>query len=154
MKTHPKLIPVVLGLLLASLSLATAKDAETSQSTTSQTSEPIPIDSHLYQGFGNYHRTITTDSAAVQKWFDQGIQLLYGFNHDDAIRSFLAAAAIDPSAAMPWWGIAYAHGININDPQMTCVTLPLQEIRIHYLQLHSACHQSNRTQAHQQQRSI
>ncbi len=47
------------------------------------------------------------------------MQLLYGFNHDEAIRSFHVAAESDPDAAMPWWGIAYAHGININDPEMT-----------------------------------
>lgn len=76
-------------------------------------------DTHLYEGFGNYQRTISTQSTEAQKWFDQGIQLLYGFNHDEAIRTFHAAAEIDPTAAMPWWGIAYAHGININDPEMT-----------------------------------
>jgi tetratricopeptide (TPR) repeat protein len=73
----------------------------------------------LYDGFGDYHRSITTRSAATQALFDQGMQLMYGFNHDDAIRSFHAAAQDDPAAAMPWWGIAYAHGININDPEMT-----------------------------------
>ena len=44
---------------------------------------------------------------------------MYGFNHDEAIRSFHSALEHDPSAAMPWWGIAYAHGININNPKMT-----------------------------------
>ena len=44
---------------------------------------------------------------------------MYGFNHDEAIRSFHAAAEADPQAAMPWWAIAYSHGININDPEMT-----------------------------------
>jgi len=73
----------------------------------------------LYPGFGNYHRTMTTDSEEAQALFDQGMQLLYGFNHDEAIRTFHAAAVKDPKAAMPWWGIAYAHGVNINDPEMT-----------------------------------
>lgn len=81
--------------------------------------ESVPKSSKMYQGFGNYSRTITTESEEAQKWFDQGMQLLYGFNHDEAIRSFHAAATVDPTAAMPWWGIAYAHGININDPEMT-----------------------------------
>jgi hypothetical protein len=44
---------------------------------------------------------------------------MYGFNHDEAIRSFHLAAEGDPNAAMPWWGIAYSHGININDPEMS-----------------------------------
>ncbi len=72
-----------------------------------------------YEGFGDYRRPITTRSIEAQRWFNQGMQLLYGFNHDEAIRSFQEAAAHDPEAAMPWWGIAYANGININDPQMT-----------------------------------
>lgn len=73
----------------------------------------------IYDGFGNYERAVSTDVAAAQDWFNQGIQLMYGFNHDEAIRSFEQAAAADPDCAMPWWGIAYCHGININDPEMT-----------------------------------
>lgn len=74
---------------------------------------------HMYEGFGNYQREITTDSRSAQQWFNQGMQQMYGFNHDEAIRSFEQAAAMDDSAAMPWWGIAYCYGININDPEMT-----------------------------------
>jgi tetratricopeptide (TPR) repeat protein len=72
----------------------------------------------LYSGFTGYARKVTTDSAQAQQWFDQGIQLLYGFNHDEAIRSFEKAAEIDPSCAMAWWGSAYARGLHINNPQM------------------------------------
>jgi tetratricopeptide (TPR) repeat protein len=73
----------------------------------------------IYEGFGNYERAISTESASAQQWFNQGMQLMYGFNHDEAIRSFEQAAASDPSSPMPWWGIAYCNGININDPEMT-----------------------------------
>jgi tetratricopeptide (TPR) repeat protein len=73
----------------------------------------------LFAGVGTYGKSITTDSAAAQQLFDQGLVLLYGFNHDEASRSFRAAAALDPEAAMPWWGVAYAAGMNINDPVMT-----------------------------------
>lgn len=73
----------------------------------------------LYDGVDRYHRSIRTSSDEAQRWFDQGMQLLYGFNHDEAIRSFREAARLDPETPMPWWGIAYAHGININDPEMT-----------------------------------
>jgi tetratricopeptide (TPR) repeat protein len=72
----------------------------------------------LYEGFSGYARTVSTDSAEAQRWFNQGIQLLYGFNHDEAIRSFQKAAEIDPDCAMAWWGIAYARGLHINNPQM------------------------------------
>jgi len=76
-------------------------------------------DARIYEGFGNYQREISTESESAQKWFNQGMQLMYGFNHDEAIRSFEQAAAEDPSSPMPWWGIAYCNGININDPEMT-----------------------------------
>jgi tetratricopeptide (TPR) repeat protein len=72
----------------------------------------------LYAGFSGYTRKITTDSPEAQRWFDQGIQLLYGFNHDEAIRSFEMAAKADPSCAMAWWGVAYARGLHINNPAM------------------------------------
>ena len=72
----------------------------------------------LYPGFTGYARRITTSSAETQRWFDQGIQLLYGYNHDEAIRSFEKAAEIDPSCAMGWWGSAYARGMHINNPEM------------------------------------
>ena len=73
----------------------------------------------LYSGFDGYARRITTQSEAAQRWFDQGIQLLYGYNHDEAIRSFEKAAEVDPSCAIAWWGSAYARGLHINNPQMT-----------------------------------
>jgi tetratricopeptide (TPR) repeat protein len=78
-----------------------------------------PGGGRLYDGYGEYHRAITTDSAAAQRWFDQGLQLLYGFNHDEAIRSFREAARLDDRAAMPWWGVAYAYGIHVNNVEMS-----------------------------------
>ncbi len=81
--------------------------------------EPPDNGALIYDGFGNYERVISTEVAPAQEWFNQGMQLMYGFNHDEAIRSFEQAAAADPSNPMPWWGIAYCQGININDPEMT-----------------------------------
>jgi len=72
-----------------------------------------------YPGFSGYARKVTTKSPEVQRWFDQGIQLLYGYNHDEAIRSFERGAALDPSCAMCWWGSAYARGLHINNPAMS-----------------------------------
>ncbi|MDA1259188.1 MAG: hypothetical protein O3A20_01055 [Planctomycetota bacterium] len=73
----------------------------------------------LCEGYGDFHRTITTDAPTAQQWFDQGMQLLYGFNHDEATRSFREAARLDPRAAMPWWGVAYANGIHVNNAEMS-----------------------------------
>jgi tetratricopeptide (TPR) repeat protein len=81
-------------------------------------SEKAVCQARLYAGFEGYTRKVTTDSAEAQRWFDQGIQLLYGYNHDEAIRSFEKAAEMDPSCAMAWWGSAYARGLHINNPEM------------------------------------
>lgn len=80
---------------------------------------PASAGARLYEGFGNYARPITTTSPEAQRWFDQGMQLLYGFNHDEAIRSFARAAELDPGCAMASWGVAYAHGLHINNPAMS-----------------------------------
>lgn len=65
-------------------------------------------------GLGYVHYPVTTNSAQAQQWFDQGFNLLYGFAHEDAIRSFDKALTYDPKLAMAYWGIAYAYGDNIN----------------------------------------
>jgi len=85
----------------------------------SASEQPGATGSKLFAGVDTYGKKITTDSTEAQQWFDQGLLLLYGFNHDEATRSFREAAARDPEAAMPWWGIAYATGMNINDTEMT-----------------------------------
>ena len=70
----------------------------------------------LFDGLGQYHRPITTSNPEAQRYFNQGLTLVYGFNHEEAIRSFEEAARLDPAAAMPHWGIALALGENINSP--------------------------------------
>lgn len=67
-------------------------------------------------GLGAYHRAVTTNSDAAQKAFDQGLNLLFAFNHDEAGRAFRRAATLDPSCAMAWWGLAVAQGPHINRP--------------------------------------
>lgn len=70
-------------------------------------------------GLDTYSLAITTTSPEAQEWFDRGLLLLYGFNHPEAIRCFERASGLDPEAAMPWWGIAYASGMHINIPQVS-----------------------------------
>jgi len=65
---------------------------------------------------GPLHRKVTTSSEEAQRYFDQGLAFLYGFNHDEAIRSFTKAAELDPGCAMAHWGIAIANGPHINNP--------------------------------------
>ncbi len=69
----------------------------------------------LVEGLGNSHHVIRTSSPEAQRFFDQGMDYIYAFNHDEARRSFERAAQLDPKAAMPWWGVALAVGPNYND---------------------------------------
>src|SRR5262249_1462832 len=68
----------------------------------------------LFDNLGSLHHPITTTSERAQRYFDQGLRFVYAFNHEEAVRSFEAAANWDPEAAMPYWGIALALGPNIN----------------------------------------
>src|SRR5262245_45101318 len=70
----------------------------------------------LFDNLGSYHRPVKTSSELAQKYFDQGLRLTYGFNHDEAERAFREAARIDPNCAMAWWGVAYVLGPNYNLP--------------------------------------
>ncbi|MCG3131759.1 MAG: hypothetical protein FLDDKLPJ_02564 [Phycisphaerae bacterium] len=73
----------------------------------------------LYDGLGGHRRKVTTASHQAQQYFNQGLIWAYAFNHDEAIRSFRAAAALDPDCAMAHWGVALCHGPHINNPVMT-----------------------------------
>ena len=69
-----------------------------------------------FPGLGERTRRISTNSPEAQKYFDQGLSMMYAFNHDEALRSFRKAAELDPDCAMAWWGIAMANGPHINNP--------------------------------------
>src|SRR5262245_37735996 len=70
----------------------------------------------LMSGISNLHHPVTTGNPEAQKFFDQGLRLIYAFNHDEAARSFQRAADLDPKMAMAYWGVAEAVGPNYNDP--------------------------------------
>ena len=70
----------------------------------------------LMPGFGNVLHPVSTSNPEAQKFFDQGLALSYGFNHEEAERSFRHAAELDPKLAMAWWGVAYVVGPNYNMP--------------------------------------
>ena len=76
--------------------------------------KPSQAETALYDNLGVLHHPISSNSEQAQRYFDQGLRLVYAFNHEEAIRSFEEAAKQDPQAAMPYWGIALALGPNIN----------------------------------------
>ena len=84
--------------------------SETSRAKARGASEP------LYDNLGSLQHPITTIEPLAQRYFDQGIRLVFAFNHEEAIRSFEEAARLDPDAAMAYWGTALALGPNINAP--------------------------------------
>ena len=65
---------------------------------------------------GPLTRPITTSSARAQKFFDQGVQMMYAFTPLRAARSFRQAQREDPECAMCYWGEAWAWGPYLNGP--------------------------------------
>ncbi len=70
----------------------------------------------LISGLGDMHHPVSTKNRGAQQFFDQGLKLVYAFNHDEARRSFQHAAELDPKLAMAWWGVALTLGPNYNLP--------------------------------------
>lgn len=71
-----------------------------------------------YYNIGDVHQQVTTDLPAAQLWFDRGLAMCYGFNHEEAVRCFDKAMEADPKLAMAYWGKAYALGPNINNMEI------------------------------------
>ena len=76
-------------------------------------SDPI---APFFDNLGDHHFKVSTKHPRAQEYFDQGIRLVYAFNHAEAHRSFREAARLDPECAMAYWGQAISLGPNINDP--------------------------------------
>jgi tetratricopeptide (TPR) repeat protein len=74
---------------------------------------PAPED---YFALGTFSRAITTTSPEAQLWFNRGLVWTYGFNHEEAVKCFGRAIAVDETCAMAYWGIAYSIGPNYNKP--------------------------------------
>jgi tetratricopeptide (TPR) repeat protein len=72
----------------------------------------------LFDGLGEFQRAASTKSTEARAYFDQGMRLLWAFNHDESTRSFAKAAELDPQCAICWWGVALTVGPNYNLPMM------------------------------------
>lgn len=69
----------------------------------------------ILPGMGDFGYKVSTSSPKCQQFFDQGLKLVYAFNHWEAIQSFREAIKADPNCAMAYWGLALAYGPNLND---------------------------------------
>src|ERR1700682_767233 len=103
---------IVLAVALAFVSGRAAAFAQEHEHAVAAKSKPAP----LMTGLGDWRHPVSTKNAQAQEFFDQGLRLIYAFNHDEAARSFQRAAGFDPRLAMAYWGIAEAVGPNYNDP--------------------------------------
>ena len=92
--------------------LAPADAHDTAPAKASVAGSPVALDA----GLGPLHHAVSTRNPKAQAYFDQGLKLVFAFNHEAAIQSFERAAQIDPNLAMAYWGIALALGPNINRP--------------------------------------
>jgi tetratricopeptide (TPR) repeat protein len=79
-------------------------------------SAPAAKPATLMTGLGSLHHPVSTKNVQAQQFFDQGLRLIYAFNHDEAGRSFQRAADLDAKLAIAYWGVAEAVGPNYNDP--------------------------------------
>jgi tetratricopeptide (TPR) repeat protein len=98
-------------LLLLSLAAASAFPQH-------QHSETAGSEAPLLSGLGDVNHPVRTSNPQAQRYFNQGLALIYGFNHEEAARSFRRAAELDPKCAMAFWGVALAVGPNYNDPEI------------------------------------
>src|SRR6202165_1447392 len=98
--------PVALAIVISLTIIASAQDPPP------KTAKPVT----MMTGLGDLHHPISTKNAQAQEFFDQGLRLIYAFNHDEAARSFQRAADLDPKLAIAHWGVAEAVGPNYNDP--------------------------------------
>jgi tetratricopeptide (TPR) repeat protein len=68
------------------------------------------------QNLGSHTFPVSTSAERAQLFMNQGLNLVFGFNHAEASRAFAEAARLDPSLAMAYWGQALVLGPNINAP--------------------------------------
>lgn len=113
--------PIAIGLVVAILAAGVlytrslrSPDAPTAAPVTPAPAPDQIIGATLLDGLGNYSFAVTSKNPEVQRWFDQGLMLTFGFNHDAAERSFLRATQLDPDCAMCWWGASLVLGPHVN----------------------------------------
>jgi tetratricopeptide (TPR) repeat protein len=104
--------------VLVCVALLTLADPSYAQQTHQHGAAAPDRPAALRSGLGSYHFEITTTNPEAQKFFDQGLTLVYGFNHGGAMRMFRRAVELDPAAPMPLWGLALALGPHINNPDV------------------------------------
>lgn len=83
-----------------------------------------PAGPHRFDTLGALHRPISSKNPDAQAWFDQGLRMAYGFNHQAAGQAFAEAVKADHDCAICWWGQALVLGPNINVPMVPEAAAP------------------------------
>ena len=109
--SHPRIAFAILALALGACSTESTRSDMGHGGPVAAGGPPV-----LYESLGSYSYKITAASPQAQRWFDQGLRLVYAFNHNEAQRAFREAARLDPGCAMCFWGIAMTEGGNYNHP--------------------------------------
>ncbi len=90
--------------------ISCSPDWATYHLTKEEVNEMVPL-----PGMGSHTWKISTKNDSAQFYFNQGINLYYGFHIIEALPSFKKTQLFDPSCAMLYWAEALAYGPNIND---------------------------------------
>ncbi|MBC7829971.1 MAG: hypothetical protein H7122_19650 [Chitinophagaceae bacterium] len=69
----------------------------------------------LLDGWGNHRMPVTSGNDSANIFFQQGVNMYYGFHIIEAMASFEKSIRFDDTFAMGYWGKALAFGPNIND---------------------------------------
>jgi tetratricopeptide (TPR) repeat protein len=116
---------VTLAFALAATASAQTPAATTAKPTapkkpTAPATKPAPAAAPAprFNGMGKVDHKVSTKNPEAQAYFNQGLALIYAFNHDEAARAFQQAAKLDPNLAMAHWGVAFTYGANYNLPSM------------------------------------
>ena len=114
------------SIVLTVLALAVASGSDHGQAGVTAASkqnrgEPV---APMLTGLGDLHMPVTTSVPRAQQFFNQGVRLLYAFNHQESQRAFREAARLDPSLAMAYWGQAMTLGPTLNSPMPAASVTP------------------------------
>src|SRR5580765_189977 len=112
----PRIEWLLVAIAILTLSNAPVRAAEHAATGAAAPASPPPP--ALDSGLGSWHWAISSKDAQAQKYFDQGMRLMYAFNPEEAERAFREAARLDPKSAMCRWGVALSNGNNFNVPRL------------------------------------
>src|SRR5438105_15831112 len=113
---HRRVLTLLVTMLALGISALTLCESAFAQEHAQHAAAAKAKSASLMTGYGDWHHPVSTKNTQAQAFFDQGLRLIYAFNHDEAMRSFQRAAELDPKLAMAYWGVAEAVGPNYNDP--------------------------------------